>query len=561
MGSNGSLRIYSPPTDHVSEFWRNKYEKDARKYWDLFYKRNSDKFFKDRHYIQKEWGTYFQKLESSSTDELQNDNPNEMPVLLEVGCGVGNTLFPLLETYPKLFVHACDFSARAVSLIKAHKYYDENHIHAFVCDVTNEDLSIYIPAHSVDFATLVFSLSAMSPEKMPQVLQNIKRVLKPNGHVLIRDYAFGDLAQERLSAKVQKISQNFYVRGDGTPYLINLFKEEGYNCEMIRVFEKTVENRAREITMDRRWIQGVFSLMDPQNVSRSIPSIPTMPLSERKSHGVVHSESNEVDLSEDAAMFMGIPGFEVISVTVAGRVFQIKCIPKEFQHSCKATGLMVWESAEVLATLLSMNSSTLASKTVVELGCGSVGICSMVAATTARLVVATDGDSDALALLAENLKMNAESFASTEVFIEPLSWGCEEQMDVVKQRTDMQGFDILLGSDVTYVPAAVPLLFASAKGLIAKAEPGKSEPVLLLCHVERHVNEAFILDCAQKSGFFLQDRWPRDKKGITDIVSSSILASLFPRGLEEAFHMHDIVQLYCFRLEHQDQSVTLSTIN
>jgi len=32
-----------------------KYEDDAGRYWDLFYKRNTDRFFKDRHYFDKEW--------------------------------------------------------------------------------------------------------------------------------------------------------------------------------------------------------------------------------------------------------------------------------------------------------------------------------------------------------------------------------------------------------------------------------------------------------------------------------------------------------------------------
>ena len=36
----------------------------------------------------------------------------------QVGCGTGNTVFPLLAEYPDIFVHACDFSARAVSLVK-----------------------------------------------------------------------------------------------------------------------------------------------------------------------------------------------------------------------------------------------------------------------------------------------------------------------------------------------------------------------------------------------------------------------------------------------------------
>ena len=32
----------------------------------------------------------------------------EKKVLLEVGCGVGNAFFPLLEDLPDLYVHACE---------------------------------------------------------------------------------------------------------------------------------------------------------------------------------------------------------------------------------------------------------------------------------------------------------------------------------------------------------------------------------------------------------------------------------------------------------------------
>jgi len=39
-------------------------------------------------------------------------------VTSQVGCGTGNTVFPLLAEYPDIFVHACDFSARAVNLVK-----------------------------------------------------------------------------------------------------------------------------------------------------------------------------------------------------------------------------------------------------------------------------------------------------------------------------------------------------------------------------------------------------------------------------------------------------------
>lgn len=41
---------------------------------------------------------------------------------LQVGCGAGNTIFPLIATYPDIFVYACDFSPRAVDLVKVRFY-------------------------------------------------------------------------------------------------------------------------------------------------------------------------------------------------------------------------------------------------------------------------------------------------------------------------------------------------------------------------------------------------------------------------------------------------------
>jgi methyltransferase-like protein 6 len=39
----------------ISEFKRTKLEKEAQKNWDLFYKRNSTHFFKDRHWTTREF--------------------------------------------------------------------------------------------------------------------------------------------------------------------------------------------------------------------------------------------------------------------------------------------------------------------------------------------------------------------------------------------------------------------------------------------------------------------------------------------------------------------------
>ena len=39
----------------VTPYWTERYEREAAKNWDLFYRRNRDRFFKDRHYLQAEW--------------------------------------------------------------------------------------------------------------------------------------------------------------------------------------------------------------------------------------------------------------------------------------------------------------------------------------------------------------------------------------------------------------------------------------------------------------------------------------------------------------------------
>jgi 2-polyprenyl-3-methyl-5-hydroxy-6-metoxy-1,4-benzoquinol methylase len=176
------MQIYPAQGDTVSEFMRAKYEKEARKYWDLFYKRNADRFFKDRHYLQKEWGHLLgntalppnvgliesggaleiasveseqpgtmssrkavrrdqagEALSSPGTgsptsldgvnEAMQNDRLSNgvspsaaKTVVLEVGCGAGNTVYPLLEENPAAFVYACDFSPRAVDLVKVSKW-------------------------------------------------------------------------------------------------------------------------------------------------------------------------------------------------------------------------------------------------------------------------------------------------------------------------------------------------------------------------------------------------------------------------------------------------------
>ncbi|KAG4141615.1 hypothetical protein ERO13_D06G085100v2 [Gossypium hirsutum] len=512
------IQIYPPTTTGVSPFWIAKYERDAKKYWDQFYRRHQDKFFKDRHYLDKEWDQYF--------------SGSGRKVILEVGCGAGNAVFPLIATYPDVFVYACDFSQRAVNLVKAHKEFNETRVSAFVCDLTSDDLGKHISPASVDVVTMIFVLSALSPEKMPLVLHNIKKVLKPNGYVLFRDYAVGDLAQERFSTKDQQISENFYVRGDGTrafyfsnEFLTSLFKEQGLDAEELGLCCKQVENRAHELVMNRRWVQAVFRYSDSVN----------------------YSPSSEA-LSMAVEMFGALTNdTEVIEIELGGCDIKIKVLSKEYQHTCKSTGLMLWESARLMAAILARNPSIVAGKRVLELGSGCGGICSMVAVRSASIMVATDGDRTALELLNQNIISNLRPPFLTKLVIKKLEWGNRDDIDAIKAMNN-EGFEVIIGTDVTYIPDAILPLFSTARELISSNKSAEKDqaPALILCHIFRRVDEPSLLSAASRYGFRLVDKWA---KGSPNNESQSLISSWFPENNFEEHIPTSALNIMYFQLD------------
>ncbi|CAN6302345.1 unnamed protein product [Urochloa humidicola] len=515
--SAGSGRLVTP-------FWKEKYERDARRYWDIFYKRHEDKFFKDRHYLDKEWGKYFEGQDG------------EKMVVLEVGCGAGNTIFPLLSTYPDIFAHACDFSQRAVDLVKKHKDFRPDRINAFVCDITSEQLTDNMEPSSADIVTMIFVLSAVAPDKMPLVLQNVRNVLKHGGRVLFRDYAFGDLAQERLMSKGQQISENFYVRGDGTrayyfsnEYLVNLFSNCGFTLEEICVHNKQVENRSLDLVMNRNWIQATFTLNSagPQGPNGQHD----LNVCEEKEDKVVadsskkKSSSDEIDLSEDFCNMFGtshnLDEVQNIGIKVKGHDFKLKMLTKEYQHTCKLTGLMLWESAQLMCGLLAENPSIVAGKRVLELGCGSAGICSMVAASYAQFVVATDGDAESLDLLRQNISSNLEHNLLDRIMIRKLFWGNKDDVRAVRELSGNDtGFDCIIGTDVTYNPYAILPLFKTARELISDKANEDSRAAFILSYIQRRVDESSILSNAKTQGFRLVDKWINGVHDSNGIISS-----------------------------------------
>ncbi|NXW98921.1 METL2 protein, partial [Larus smithsonianus] len=187
--------------------------------------------------------------------------------ILEVGCGAGNSVFPILKVLcntPGTFLYCCDFASGAVELVKSHSSYNSAWCSAFVHDVCDDALPYPFPDEILDVILLVFVLSTIHPDRMQGVVNRLAKLLKPGGMLLFRDYGRYDTAQLRFK-KGHCLSENFYVRGDGTRVYFftkdevwNMFNLAGLTEVQNLVDRRLQVNRKKKVKMQRVWIQSKF---------------------------------------------------------------------------------------------------------------------------------------------------------------------------------------------------------------------------------------------------------------------------------------------------------------
>lgn len=281
----------------ATPFMISKCEREAARSWDMFYKRHEDRFFKNKNWTEREFAQELGKMQGDaaapvlaggdgdSAEEKQQQPgivekeaaAHQDTVLLEVGSGPGNTLYPILTFNDQIKAHVCDFSARAIDILKLNPKFTTDRVNAFVYDLVKEepqpleDLVSVHPFGRPTLVSLVFVLSAIPPQHHRRVLQGLAATLRPGGTLCFRDFAHGDLAQLRFHQKASAAwcepallsdSHDFYRRGDNTlTYFFSIDELEAHARAL--GLEGTIEpieihglNRRTGVKLHRRFIQA-----------------------------------------------------------------------------------------------------------------------------------------------------------------------------------------------------------------------------------------------------------------------------------------------------------------
>ncbi|GAB2211435.1 hypothetical protein Droror1_Dr00024748 [Drosera rotundifolia] len=255
--------------------------------WSEFHTRHSSgKFFKERRYLLKE----FPELVSCPDHSM----------VLEVGCGNGSTVLPILRGKAKVTVYACDCSAEALERAKenieaANLSGSVDRFVSFSCDFALDGFPKWLVCYpsrgalseksilqcsgnegmeesngtsrffgGMDFVTLIFTLSAVPHQMMPRAIAECFSVLKPGGLLLFRDYGLYDMTMFRFGPEKQ-LGFREYLRSDGTlsyffssDVVSDLFTGAGFiKLELDYCCVKSV-NRLRGKCMRRVWVHGKF---------------------------------------------------------------------------------------------------------------------------------------------------------------------------------------------------------------------------------------------------------------------------------------------------------------
>lgn len=178
----------------------------------------------------------------------------------------------------------------------------------------------------------------------------------------------------------------------------------------------------------------------------------------------------------------------------------------ESEQIWNSTGLTLWRSSRFLCEYMLEHPDLLRNKRILELGSG-LGLCGILAhrmvapldddkGSDGASVVLTDGDTDVLPKLRQNLKDNQSS--TGKVSVHQLLWGKDSGENFLKHHGPL--FDVILGADLVYSPRVIAPLWETVGALLGP------ESIFIMAYCSRRndggstsIDE--VLETGNKAGF------------------------------------------------------------
>lgn len=222
---------------------------------DFFHCHKKGSFFKSRRYICTEFESF---MDISTT-------------ILEVGCGYGCTMVPILKSFPGITYIATDFSPEALSILRnnvekllpaAYSPLPDS-VQVRVLDIVTTPLSVGPALLTLPSRVLaIFAISAIDPSYHEAAFRHIYLSLQEGGYFLFRDYAIHDMTMYRHKVR---FGEHLYQRGDGTlayyfdvDYVDEILSKVGFSKVELRYDCVQCRNKKSSVDMKRVFVHAVY---------------------------------------------------------------------------------------------------------------------------------------------------------------------------------------------------------------------------------------------------------------------------------------------------------------
>ena len=218
--------------------------------WASFHARDngSSRFYKERRYIPLAWPS----LASAAS-------------VVELGCGAGSALLPVLRANPASRALGVDVSPGAVCMFleaAARAGIDPGRVSGLVMDAAAPGAAAALARAGADACLAVFTLGALEPAGQEAFLSAAHASLRPGGTLYVRDHGLFDLTHMRAPARV---SGNLHTRSDGTRCfffspdgLAAAAEAAGFTTRLCKWATVAVPNRRTGAVLRRVFVSGEF---------------------------------------------------------------------------------------------------------------------------------------------------------------------------------------------------------------------------------------------------------------------------------------------------------------